>query len=171
MAPVIESNEDIPLVDAAKVGVGQPAEVIVDVLPDRVYQGHISRIVHEADVQKNTLQVKVAIHDPSPELKPEMLARARFMAVDDDDDASPASSPSSGMLFIPRAAVMDRDGGKYVLLADQANHVALLREVTLSRTAQDDWVAVTAGIQSGDRVIVNAPEDLRDGDRIQLIED
>lgn len=165
----LQVRVDIPLVDAAKVGVGQPAEVIVDVLPDRVYEGHVSRIVHEADVQKNTLQVKVAIHDPSAELKPEMLARARFLAM--GDDVSQASGSSSGMLFIPQSAVMDRDGGKQVWLADQAEHVAVLREVTLSQTVQDDWVAVAAGIQSGDRVIVNAPDDLKSGDRIRLIED
>lgn len=165
----LQVRVDIPLVDAAKVGVGQPAEVIVDVLPDRVYEGHISRIVHEADVQKNTLQVKVAIHDPSSELKPEMLARARFLAM--GDDASEAAGSSSGMLFIPKSALMDRDGGKYVWLADQAEHVAVLREVTLSHTVQDDWIAVTDGILSGDRVIVNAPDNLNDGDRIRLNED
>ena len=47
-----------------KVGVGQKAKVVVGVLPDRTFDGEVTRIVHEADIQKNTLQVKVAITDP-----------------------------------------------------------------------------------------------------------
>jgi multidrug resistance efflux pump len=75
----LQVRVDVPLADAAKVGVGMGARIVVGVLPDRTFDGVVSRIVQEADVAKNTLQVKVAITDPDAALKPEMLARVRFV--------------------------------------------------------------------------------------------
>ncbi|MCP4594253.1 MAG: efflux RND transporter periplasmic adaptor subunit [bacterium] len=165
----LQVRVDIPLVDAAKVGVGQPAEVIVDVLPDRSFRGWVTRVVHEADVQKNTLQVKVAIESPSPEIKPEMLARARFLAMPDADAVEDAVVAQR--LFVPRTAVRKEQGQAFVWLADQVDKLARRRSVTLGRVVLEDWVAVVDGLQPGDRVIVNAPPGLEDSQRIRLLED
>ncbi len=70
---------DVPLADAALVRVGQTCQVIVEVLPERVFQGEVTRITHAADLQKNTLQVKVRVVDPDPALRPEMLTRVKFL--------------------------------------------------------------------------------------------
>jgi HlyD family secretion protein len=166
----LQVRVDIPLADSAKVGVGQSAEVIVDALPERVFRGRVTRVVHEADVQKNTLQVKVAIEQPAPEIKPEMLARGRFLAA--TDETSPAGDEATTRrLLVPKAAVFERDGQSFVWLADQVEEVARLRPVALHRPGPDDWVTVAAGLEAGDRVIVDAPPDLADGQRIRLIED
>jgi multidrug efflux pump subunit AcrA (membrane-fusion protein) len=161
----LQVRVDVPLVDAAKVGVGQQAEVIVDVLPDRVFAGRVTRVVHEADVQKNTLQVKVAIEDPTPELKPEMLARARFLATGttgNDQDAT------ADRLFVPANAVYSTDNQPWVWLADQASKVAHRQNVQLGGTKLDDWTEIAGGVQVGDRVIIGARDDLRDGSRILI---
>ena len=60
----LQVRVDVPLADAAKVRVGQQAKVVVGVLPDRTFDGEVTRVVHEADIQRNTLQVKVAHHRP-----------------------------------------------------------------------------------------------------------
>ncbi|MFW5652899.1 MAG: HlyD family secretion protein [Planctomycetota bacterium] len=70
---------DVPLADAAQVFVGQACEVSVEVLPDLTFDGIVSRVTHEADLQKNTLQVKVRVTDPHPLMRPEMLSRVRFL--------------------------------------------------------------------------------------------
>ena len=75
----LQVRVDVPLADAAQVGIDQPAEITVDVLPETQFTGQVTRIVHEADIQKNTLEVKVAIHNPTAALKPEMLARVKFL--------------------------------------------------------------------------------------------
>ncbi|UCG31670.1 MAG: efflux RND transporter periplasmic adaptor subunit [Phycisphaerales bacterium] len=161
----LQVRVDVPLVDAAKVGVGQPAEVIVDVLPDRIYRGYVSRVVHEADVQKNTLQVKVAIEDPSPEIKPEMLARARFLTSNRSQD-----EPALQRVFV-REDLLERetDGVARVWVADQARNVAVLRSVVPGRVGSDGWIQVKDGLQPGDRLIADAPGDLRDGKRIRIV--
>ncbi len=168
----LQVRVDIPLVDAAKVGVGQPAEIMVDVLPERVFRGRITRVVHEADVQKNTLQVKVAIEQPSSELKPEMLARARFLSMAPTDGGpSSRSAAATQRCFVPKSALLTRDGRSCVWLADQVSRTARLQPVTSAAGEIDGWVAVSEGLQAGDRVIIDAPPDLRAGQRIEPIEE
>lgn len=157
---------DIPLADAAKVGVGQPAEIVVEVLPDRVFRGQLTRVVNEADVQKNTLQVKVAIENPTRELKPEMLARARFLA----RASATAGDERIERFFIPRQAVRETAGGTWLWLADQTENVARRAPVQVGAARLDDAVEVTSGLRPGDRVIVESTRELSDGMRIRIEE-
>ena len=162
----LQVRVDVPLADAAKVGVGQEARIIVGVLPDRTFNGKVTRIVNEADIQKNTLQMKVAIIDPSPQLKPEMLARVRFL------ESSPAStaSPSSGgqMVFAPESLI-DRGGGMtMVWVVDPRKSVAEFRMIELGQARQDGWIVVTSGLQPGDRVITD-PQGLKEGQKVRVV--
>ena len=75
----LQVRVDVPLADAAQVGVGQACEVVVDVLPDEIFAGEVTRVTHEADLQKNTLEIQVRVLNPSPWLKPEMLTRVKFL--------------------------------------------------------------------------------------------
>ncbi len=160
----LQVRVDVPLADAAKVGVGQPAEIIVDVLPDRVFQGEVTRIVNEADVQKNTLQVKVAIRAPAADLKPEMLARARFMVME-----SAADQVVRERLYVPQGLLRKgADGGVRVWLADQARQVAVDRPVTPGGGTGAGWIEIDSGLNPGDRLIADPPADLRDGGRIRI---
>lgn len=84
----LQARVDVPLADAAHLRVGQRTEITVEVLPDRVFTGTLTRITHQADIQRNTLQVKVALHDPSPILRPEMLARVRFLPHNSNDPSA-----------------------------------------------------------------------------------
>ncbi len=161
----LQARVDVPLVDAAKVGVDQRAEVVVDVLPDRVFVGRVTRVVHEADVQKNTLQVKVAIDDPSPELKPEMLARARFLT-----RAGGGTEARGERLFVPESLLKrSAEGDVRVWLADQAKNVAIFRAVVLGRGRIDSWIEIEDGLRPGDRLIADPPPDLRDGQRLRIL--
>jgi HlyD family secretion protein len=74
----LQVRVDVPLADAAGLSVGQPAKIRCSLLPDRVFNGEVTRITGEADVQRNTLQAKVRIHDPIDSLRPEMLTRSSF---------------------------------------------------------------------------------------------
>jgi RND family efflux transporter MFP subunit len=162
----LQVRVDVPLSDAAKIGVGQPAEIIVDVLPNRVFQGRISRVVHEADVQKNTLQVKVAIADPIEALKPEMLARARFLAMPKGDATT--DDPAQAY-YAPQRAVFDGADGKYVWLADQATGTASQISVVTGTTMENsEYIELREGVRLGDRLIVNPPAQLKHGARIRI---
>jgi RND family efflux transporter MFP subunit len=161
----LQVRVDVPLAEAARVGVGTRARIVVEVLPDRVFRGEVTRIVHEADLQKNTLQVKVRIEDPAPEIKPEMLARAQFLA------AAPAEGERSGAaprVFAPSRLLAPAGTGKAKALVVGGDGVAALREVALGAGREGDWVEVTSGLAPGDRLVDAPPGSVRDGERVRV---
>ena len=161
----LQVRVDVALADAAKVGVGQSAQIVVGVLPDKTFTGRVTRVVHEADLQKNTLQVKVAIDDPSPQLKPEMLARVRFIG-SGDQAAQPAAMQQA---FVPEQLIERQDDAAYVWVADEGRTAARRRRIEPGAVRQGEWTAVHSGVSAGDLVITNATG-LRDGERIKIEE-
>ena len=77
----VQARIDVPLSEAAKINLGQMVEITSSILPEKVFRGRISRILGEADLQRNTLQVKVSLIDTHPRLRPEMLCRAKFFGM------------------------------------------------------------------------------------------
>ncbi len=163
----LQVRVDVPLAAASKVAVGHRAEVVVDVLPDVVFEGIVTRAVHEADIQRNTVQFKVEILDPSPHLKPEMLARVRILS-----PAAGADGPSARARVFGPASVLGAEPDRRVLVwvADPSRGVALRREVVVGRARSGDWVEVVSGLNPGDRLIVSPPPGLKEGDRIRIVE-
>jgi multidrug efflux pump subunit AcrA (membrane-fusion protein) len=172
----LQVRVDIPLADAAKVGVDQPAQVVVGVLPNQTFSGRVTRIVNEADIQKNTLQVKVAIDNPSPQLKPEMLARVRFvgaaptaMATATDSNATATTRPRAAAqaIFAPAKLILRHGEHAITYVADRGRNVAARKTVQLGEAQIDGWVEITAGLNVGDALIVEQ-DGLRDGQRIRV---
>lgn len=164
----LQVRVDVPLADAGKIGFGQPAEVTAEILPNRVFRGTVSRVTNLADIQKNTLQVKVALEDPAPELKPEMLARVRFHAA--STTAGTSSSGTGGLaVFAPATAV--REGSVWVVNAfDGEFGNAAKRAVKPAGAPKDGWLQVADGLNPGDLVIVSDNSALVDGIRVRTRE-
>ena len=161
----LQVRVDVPLGDAAKVGVGQAAKIVVGVLPDKQFDGVITRVVNEADVQKNTLQVKVAITNPTSELKPEMLARVRFVAQAQAGDATRTAQ----VVFVPERLIRRTMGdGAAVCVVDQRRRVAEHREVTIGEVRSDGSASIISGLNAGDLLIAK-PLDIRPGTKIKII--
>ncbi|HRP62301.1 MAG TPA: efflux RND transporter periplasmic adaptor subunit [Phycisphaerales bacterium] len=176
----LQVRADVPLTDAAKVRVGTRARMTSEVLPDHVFEGAVTRIVHLADIQRNTVQVKVRIHDPSPLLKPEMLCRVRFF----DSDSAPSAGRAGDS---PRAAATD-DGSLRVYAIHDAllNHkgdraqvwvvepgaggrgrIARLRDIAVGER-DGNLVLVRSGLRPGDRLILNPPASLQPEMRVRV---
>jgi len=161
----LQVRVDVALSAAAQVGVGQEARIVVDVLPDEVFKGKVLRVVHEADIQRNTLQFKVSVEAPSPLLKPEMLARVQFLSPRRQVQGAAAVE----RVFAPVRAVGSEAGRKItVWVADLSNNVARRRQVTLGTVALGDLIEVSSGLNAGDRIIVSPTDALADGQRIRL---
>lgn len=75
----LQVEVDISEADFDKIRSGNPAKVFLDAYPAKSYNGHIREIAPEADRQKATIQVKVAIDDPDALVRPEMSARVDFL--------------------------------------------------------------------------------------------
>jgi HlyD family secretion protein len=150
---------DIAQDDFAKLGSKQKGIVTTDAYPDRKYDGVIAEISPQANRAKATVQVKVQILTPDAYLRPDMNATVKFLA----DEAKHTSSQPQGV-FVPTAAVKDRDGKKVVFLA--FNGKVLQREVHIQ--SQRSGGVLVQGLNGGEDVITSAPPDLKDGDKIRI---
>jgi len=160
----LQVRVDVPLADAATVSVGQEARIVVDVLPDRTFKGRVTRVVNEADIQKNTLQFKVAITDPEPRLRPEMLARVKILI----PAQTTGDAEARQGLFVPADLVQKGDKGPFVMLADRNRGRAIRRAVTVGATV-DGWVEVQSGLNVGDQLLAGEATRLDDGTRVEVI--
>lgn len=159
----LQIRVDVPLASAGQVSVGQGAQIVVDVLPERTFQGRVTRVVHEADIQKNTLQVKVAIEAPAPQLKPEMLARVRLMS-----ESTGQREQGQQRVFAPRRLLRGEGDGARVWVVDQGRSAAVERAVKVGSGRSEGWVEVVEGLQPGDRLIATETGGLREGSRVQV---
>ncbi len=158
----LQARVDVPLADAGQITVGQLCEITTDVLPNRTFKGRVTRVLHRADIQKNTLQAKVAIEAPTAELRPEMLCRVRFLArreTPDPDDATVTR------IFAPRRAIVD---GKLWIVHDSDGTFARVEShAAPAATEMDEWMAVD-GLHQGALVVVNPTAELKSGQRVRL---
>ncbi|HCA39990.1 MAG TPA: hypothetical protein DEO92_09980 [Phycisphaerales bacterium] len=161
----MQVRADVPLAEASGVSVGHPAEIIVDVLPDRVFTGNVTRFVHRADLQKNTVEAKIHIDDPSGLIKPDMLARVRILQPQQTTDSNEVRTIPR--VFVPQDAVLD--GGEVLVITNYARGggTAAIRSVRLGDTDIDGWIEVLEGLSPGDRVILDGERSL-DGSTVQI---
>lgn len=180
----LQVRVDVPLADAAKVGVGTRAIVSTEALADQTFSGVVSRVVHEANIQRNTVQFKVALDAPSPVLKPEMLTRVKLHApgaTSQRRSTSSSGGPSAGdggggdsMLLVPTAAVaaVGADKGQvWVVDTSSGSPVARRRDIATAPSADEGFTAVTSGLRLTDRIILDppAPPAIKDGTRLKVL--
>ncbi len=162
----LQVRVDVPLADAARVGAGQDVTLVVDVLRDTTFKGKVTRILDQADIQKNTLQVKVAIEHPVAELKPEMLARVQFLATATESKSGAAKERER--LFALSSA-LQRDGAKATAwIVDKGGHTAWRKNVSVGSGRLGEWVEITEGLQPGDALIAGDTSRLHDGERVRI---
>jgi RND family efflux transporter MFP subunit len=158
----LQARIDVPLTEAAGLAVGQKVEMVSDLLSTKVLHGVVTRISGQADLQRNTLQAKVAIENPDTRLRPDMLVRAKFYSAPSGNNAGVASAGSLS-LYVPESAMV----GDSQLWVVNSSNLAELRTIELSQDHRDDHIRVLSGVKSGERVILPPHTELADGKRIQ----
>ncbi|HMP75495.1 MAG TPA: efflux RND transporter periplasmic adaptor subunit [Kiritimatiellia bacterium] len=163
----MQARVDVPLSDIGRIVTGMSARVVTAALANRIFTGVVTRITGAADLTRNTLQVKVALRDPDPRLRPEMLCRAEFLAP--VSSAGGASGDASRALWIPAAALVD--GGGAVWVIDPVRETAERRPVTTGAEERDGLRQVIEGLRPGEKVVTGGAERLRPGARVIVKED
>lgn len=159
----LQVRVDVPLADARHMFVGQTCEVIVEVLPDQTFEGVVDRITYEADLQKNTLQAKVRVVDPSPLLRPEMLTRVKFLPRGGGGQEAPELGDTA--MIVPSGAI---DNGRVWVVRNRrgdtgkafAQGVEVLEDL-------GDWARVRGQLRSGDLLALDTTE-LNEGARVRI---
>jgi RND family efflux transporter MFP subunit len=156
----LEVEVDVAEANVSKLVEDQPAEVQVEAFPDKRYKARLRQVIPTADRTKATVMVKVTILDKDPDLKPEMSAKATF--IEPSTPADPAA-PARATILVPTAAVVTEDGAAHVF--EIVDGVAKRVPITTGATRQDR-VVVASGLTGAETLVMNPPDDLRQGDRV-----
>jgi len=157
----LQVRVDVPLADAAGLQIGQAARIRCSLLPDQVFEGVVTRISGEADVQRNTLQAKVSITDPVDQLRPEMLCRVEFLTMPAAGTTSPQATTGAVVTWIPESAALN--GTAWV--CDPGSMRVSKRGIAASSERREGFVRISEGLRPGEWVVLS-PKDLNDGQRV-----
>lgn len=159
----LQVRVDVPLADAAGLSVGQQVRIRCNLLPDEVFNGEVTRLSGEADLQRNTLQAKVRVINPAAKLRPEMLCRAEFLdtASTPNPTGSPAANVGNLAVFVPDSAISE--GAVWV--CDPDTKRVNRRAIVSTAETREGYRRLESGIRPGEW-IVREPAGLREGQRV-----
>lgn len=135
-----------------RVEPAQPVEATLDAYPDWKIPCKVIAIIPAADRDKSTVKVRVGFDKLEPRILPNMSAKVAFR-----DNAGTAAAHA---VIVPKDAVLSRDGRDVVFVVRDGR--AERRAVTVINSQGDDSV-LSAGVAAGEKVVVDAPADLREG--------
>jgi HlyD family secretion protein len=159
----LQVRVDVPLADASGLSVGQRAKIRCNLLPDEVFEGEVTRIEGSADLQRNTLQAKVRIENPSEKLRPEMLSRVEFFETRTIANAVSETGSMAIAVYVPGSALTDG----VVWVCDPDSMRAEKRQVDHS-VSEAGLIRIDSGIRPGEWVIED-PTNIEAGQRLKPI--
>jgi RND family efflux transporter MFP subunit len=162
----LQVRVDVRLDDVAKALPGQKVKIETAALPGASLDGEVLRATSQADIQKNTLSVKVAITDPPPTLKTDMLCQVTFLAL--PRPARPGKEGEPYRVLVPRELVASSGGSSRIWVADLVSGMAKVRQVEVGLTS-GELVEVVSGLGTTDRLIVGGRDGLQEGDPIVVV--
>lgn len=145
-----------------RVRPGQKALATLDAYPDWQIPSRVIMPVPTADRQKATVRVRLAFEGLDPRILPDMGVKVAFLGEEPAGGAAPTRA-----VVVPRAAVR-KDGGRDVVFVVQGEKVER-RAVGLSPAPGDEAVVIS-GLSGGERVVVEGPAELKDGDLVSVPE-
>jgi len=141
-----------------RVEPGQKVVATLDAYPDWAIPSHVIAIIPTADRQKATVEVRVGFDELDPRILPDMGVKVAFQ------EAGGAVAKGSAGVVIPQTAIIEGDGRQYVLLV--ADQTVERRAISAAGERGKD-ILVTSGLSGGEKVIINPPGGLKNGDRVK----
>ena len=139
----------------------QKVEAVLDAYPDWTIPAHVITTVPAADRQKATVRVRIGFDKLDPRILPDMGVKVSFL--DEEEPAQPAAAVAR--VSVAKNAIRTVDG-KTVVFVVRDDRVER-RAVRAGRENGND-VDVLSGLTVGEKVVVEAPATLKDGDRITI---
>ncbi|MCH2182386.1 MAG: HlyD family efflux transporter periplasmic adaptor subunit [Mariniblastus sp.] len=162
----LQVRVDVRFEDIPKVSLGQTVQISNPALTEPIL-GSVLFVSSVADIQKNTLQVKVAIDDAPSFFKPEMLVDVTFLAPR-PNDSDQADVDKELKLLVPERLVMLDEGAPFIWLADQSGGYAVKTNVVTGQQGNDGMWEIVEGLDIGSRLITGNLAGLKDGDRLRV---
>lgn len=143
--------------DINKIFPGQPVTAKVDSYPDLEFKGKVENISPLIQGQSKTLSVEARMPNDGKLLLPGMFARVKIIIYEKDD-----------AIAVPNDALEKTEAGYQVYIVGKDNK-AEVRPVTVNYVALTNSV-VSEGLQLGDQVIIQKPQELQAGSPVKVIQ-
>lgn len=155
----LEVEADVSESSLGKIRVGQPAEILLDALPDTRFRGRISRMVPTIDRAKATVMTKVKFDEIDPRILPEMSAKVSFLS----QEVTPEQQRP--VLAVHPDAIVQRDGRSVVFVVrdGKAAMVPVTPGIRIG-----DVTAITGEVKSGEKAVVHPPDTLAPGALVKI---
>jgi membrane fusion protein (multidrug efflux system) len=127
---------------------GLPITAQIAGVPNKTFTGHITTLDSRVDPVTRSIVVRAELPNKDGTLKPGMFMTAKI------------SAASTKALLIPEGALVPEQGKTFVFVVKDG--FASKREVTIGRRRPGE-VQVTAGLDRGERVVVEGTQKIRDG--------
>jgi len=155
----LEVEADVAESSLSKIAVGQPAEILLDALPDSRFRGRISRIVPTVDRAKATVMTKVKFDAIDPRILPEMSAKVSFLSQD------VTAEQQKPMVAVAADAIAQRDGRAVVFVVRDG--VATSVPITTGKKV-GDLTGIEGAVKSGEKVVQKPAENLASGALVKV---
>ena len=144
-----------------RVRPGQKVSAVLDAYPDWSIPAHVITTVPTADRQKATVRVRIAFEELDPRILPDMGVKVSFLREEDPEaEARPAAR-----VLVPKAAVRSVDGRSVVFVVHDER---VERRAIRAGNETGDQIEVVSGVSPGERVVIEGPDTLKDGDRVRI---
>jgi RND family efflux transporter MFP subunit len=155
----LEIEVDVNEAYINRVHPGQRVEAVLDAYPDWRIPAHVITAVPTADRQKATVKVRIALDEKDARVLPDMGVKVSFIT------DQPASAQRVSIIEIPKAAVR-RDGEQDIVFVVKDGKAE--RRAVKVASAEGETARLASGLSDGESVVVAAPPEMKDGDRIKV---
>jgi RND family efflux transporter MFP subunit len=147
---------NVPQEDSSAARPGLTADLTFQEYPGQRFKGKLVRTADSIDPASRTLLTEVDVDNEGGKLLPGAYTEVHLKA--------PTSTPS---VVLPVTALIFRAQGLQAGLVD-SNNRAQLRDIVLGRDYGNE-VEVVSGLKPDDRVIVNPPDSLVNGEELRIV--
>jgi HlyD family secretion protein len=140
----------------------QRVEATLDAYPDWRIPAHVIATIPSADRQKATVKVRIGFDQLDPRILPDMGVKVVLLR----DPEQAGSAPSAPRTLLPKVAIRTIDGRSVVFVV---NDDRLERRAITVGLENGDQIEVLSGVSAGERVVIEGPQSLKDGDKVKVL--
>jgi RND family efflux transporter MFP subunit len=158
----LEIEVDVNETYINRVTPNMKVDAVLDAYQDWHIPAHVITTIPTADRQKATVRVRIAFDQTDPRILPDMGVKVSFLR---DEPTGAQAAQTTPRVLVPKAAVRTADGRKIVFVLNQDSVERRALSVGLE---QGDQIEVVSGVTAGERVVVDGPQTLKDGDKVKI---
>jgi RND family efflux transporter MFP subunit len=157
----LEIEVDVNETYVSRVVNGMKVEAVLDAYQDWHIPAHVITTIPSADRQKATVKVRIGFDGLDPRILPDMGVKVSFLR----DEPAAGQASTAPRVIVPKGAIRSVDGRTIVFVVKEDRVERRAISVGLET---GDLVEVISGVSAGERVVVEAPQTLKDGDKVKV---